>query len=468
MFMSMKRFVGVIACVALVGHVSAAEPEIRTLTLSPTPSPVPALRYRLFPLKSELNPGDAVPIYLRLTMELSQEGRDDLTKTPETLNALPFDQFPKEEDGAAGRFVRDFTLRFKQLEYGAFRQSAEWNHTLPEQREESFVILLPDVQTMRTWSRALSVKARYETKRHEFDKAARTIETGMAFSSHIANAPFLISSLVGIASSRAMLSRVEEWVGEPDSPNLYWALTTLPRPFISVRDSLEFEYKTVEWMLPELADLDQPRSPGEWETRLDSFHQHLLKMREMLQLTEKPDTSQDRLPAFKAAMLPLAKAYLKEKFGDTKNFGDDQAILVFHALKYHELCDDVYKTIYLPYTDFRAPLANATKRLSETKPYGPLWLFPHIIANLEAGRLSEARLDNEIAALRVIEAIRLHAATAGSLPASLDAIKAVPVPISPLTGKPFAYSVKERTAELTAVESASVPGKGVVYRLKLR
>ena len=468
MFRFVRRFAVAMTVLAAVRTASGAEPEIRTLTLSPTPSPVPALRYRFLPLKSELNPGNAVPMYLRLTMELSPEALQDLKTTPETLNTLPFDQFPKEEGGAAGKFVTDFAGRFKLLEFGAFRETAQWDHPVAEQREECFQILLPDVQAVRVWSRAISVKARYEIKRHEFEKAARTIETGMAMGGHVSKAPFLISWLVGNAFTRQMLSRVEEWVGEPDSPNLYWALTTLPNPCINIRDSLEHEYKTMEWMLPEMADLDRSRTPAEWEARLASFHQRLMKIREMYDQPEKPDTSQDRLLDFKTAMLPRATAFLKERFGDTQKFGDDQAILVYHAMMYHELYDDVYKATYLPVTQYLPTLEAGSKRLMETKPYGPLWLFPRLVANVDTGRRSEARLDTEIAALRVIEAIRLHAKVEGSLPASLDAIKIVPVPNSPVSGKPFAYALKDGTAELTAIDSAYVRGKTVIYRLSLR
>ena len=43
----------------------------------------------------------------------------------------------------------------------------------------------------------------------------------------------------------------------------------------------------------------------------------------------------------------------------------------------------------------------------------------------------------------------MHAsANAGKLPASLDEIKVVPVPLNPATGKPFLYRVVDGRAEL--------------------
>src|SRR5262249_14110973 len=53
---------------------------------------------------------------------------------------------------------------------------------------------------------------------------------------------------------------------------------------------------------------------------------------------------------------------------------------------------------------------------------------------------ARVRLDRRIAALTTIEAIRLHAAATGQLPASLDELRGAPPPLDPATGKPFAYS----------------------------
>ena len=61
------------------------------------------------------------------------------------------------------------------------------------------------------------------------------------------------------------------------------------------------------------------------------------------------------------------------------------------------------------------------------------------------------RLDRHIAALRCVEAIRLHAAAhGGKLPSALSDITEVPVPMDPVTDRPFEYEVKGATARLTA------------------
>jgi hypothetical protein len=60
-----------------------------------------------------------------------------------------------------------------------------------------------------------------------------------------------------------------------------------------------------------------------------------------------------------------------------------------------------------------------------------------------------ARLDRHVAALRCVEAIRLHAAAhGGKLPAKLSDITEVPVPVDPATGKSFVYQVKGDRVDL--------------------
>jgi hypothetical protein len=62
---------------------------------------------------------------------------------------------------------------------------------------------------------------------------------------------------------------------------------------------------------------------------------------------------------------------------------------------------------------------------------------------------ASARQERRFAALRVIEALRLHAAAnGGNLPDKLDAITEVPLPIDPITGKPFEYTRTDDQAVL--------------------
>jgi hypothetical protein len=67
-------------------------------------------------------------------------------------------------------------------------------------------------------------------------------------------------------------------------------------------------------------------------------------------------------------------------------------------------------------------------------------------------------LERDIAALRVIEAVRMYAAShAGRPPKALSDIDRVPVPLNPATGKPFEYRLEGRTAILDLPASDGIP-----------
>jgi len=57
-------------------------------------------------------------------------------------------------------------------------------------------------------------------------------------------------------------------------------------------------------------------------------------------------------------------------------------------------------------------------------------------------------VQRDIDAMRVIEAIRMHAAETGQLPETLDDISVVPIPLNPATNKPFDYQLNDGTATL--------------------
>ena len=58
------------------------------------------------------------------------------------------------------------------------------------------------------------------------------------------------------------------------------------------------------------------------------------------------------------------------------------------------------------------------------------------------------RVERQINALQVVEAIRMHAAETGRLPECCDKITAVPVPLNPMTGRPFEYRLDGELAVL--------------------
>jgi hypothetical protein len=441
-----------------------AAPEDISLTISPAKPAVPALGHRLLPLESELNPGNAAPIYMRLGLALAPEARQQLEEKPFAWLQLPLDQFPA---GEARKFIDEWGGQIALMEFAARRRSCEWDYPLAEQREQANNILLPDAQMMRVWGRLLAAKARVEVAEHKADEAIRTTEIGIAFGRHVGDGPFLINNLIGMAMIRVMLNPIDELISEPGAPSLYWSLTALPRPLIPIREALANEYKLCEWLLPEMTDLDRERTDAEWEARLARLHGRLVQLKASYQ-PEKIDPKVDTLAGFRELALPEARKYALERKGKVDGICDDRMILIYLGGKYRDLYDEVYKASHLPFPEALPFYRRGDEQLHAVKS-GPLWLFASLISAVESGHRAEAMLDRRIAALRVVEALRLHAGAEGRLPGSLDEVKAVPIPINPVTGRPFAYRLDGDAAILEEEQKPDGPGPlGLRYRITLR
>lgn len=452
-----------------------ADDETSTLDLILTPQaePVPALRYRLLPSTAELNPGNAVPVYLRFFAEQS-EAKKLVREKAAPLLAESSDAFPVDE-------ARDLTQmlsgRLQQLAFAARRDECDWAYPLLEQREQVHEILLPDIQEIRLAARLLALKARVEIARDEHDEAIRTIETGLAMARHISEPPFLVTKLVGIAVADEFLDRVEELISRPDAPNLSWALASLPRPLIDIRGGLELEGALSEWILPELAQLDQPRTEAEWESRLVRLHERLVRLQ-----AEGGDDLANVIPGdigeFRAEMAADALAFFEEQ-GQAVPESESEAeqIIRSFAGRNRRILDEELKTAFLPIDEALPLYARRAdpKRDRAAYIFIPPFTEPaEIAASLRDVRLRQAALDRRVAAFRVIEAIRWHAsANEGTLPASLDAIEVIPVPVDPITGRPFVYRTERQSALLESPPmppslSFSLPIVRISYRFTFR
>lgn len=449
------------------GVVATFRPTPRALEVSPAGPPAEALRYRFLPLVSERTPGDAAPIYLRATTraemgkeatQILQEGRP---KWEEWL-ALPMDEFPAAE---ARTMVNHFASRLEQFGFAARRRTCDWNYTLPEQRENAIEILLPDAQDLRNWGFLLALKARVEIAEGKTSEAVRTIETGLALGRHMSEAPFLINALVGMAIARQMLDRVEDLIARPGMPNLYWALTALPRPFIPVRPAMEHEQKLFEWMVPGLEDTDRPRTLAEWTAMLERFYDKLSSLDALLSQEQGKGDPLPDFDTFRAEALRRARA--DEAFANQAP--SERAILLYLASRYRAVRDETFKLGYLPYAEavpFHEERERAGKAAAEGDSF--LQIFVKFQPALRTAHRAEAQLDRRIAALRAVEALRMaRAQLGGKWPATLDEVKAVPVPLDPVTGRAFDYRVEDAAAVLSTPDHQPQPGSAT-YRLTAR
>lgn len=389
-----------------------APPEtVIRLTVQPMSAPKPALRYLLLPELREMSPGNPIPGYLAVFV-----GQD-----------------PSSDQEVFG------PAALRQADRAARMDRPDWQ-ILPKLRTDGVNLLLPDVQKLRALAQALQERFRGEVALRRFDDALVTAKTLFALSRHLGEHPTLIGNLVGIAVAFVTVAPLEEMLEQPGCPNLYWALTNLPSPLITMGRGLDGERM---FFPAELRDLDDraPMTPD----RIKKLTSHIDKLRE-LEAGKKAKSTRAWLDArnqdetyLAAARRRLVEYGLPEE--RLMRFPADQVILLDEKREYEVRRDDAMKFMNLPTRE-------AEEQLGKLPPRKDPTLFDFFLPAPTRVRRAQGRLEQRVALLRHVEALRLYAADHdGKLPDRLDDVT-VPLPPDPFTGRPFRYAVEGATAHL--------------------
>lgn len=443
------------------------------MSMQPATAPVPALKYQLLPEVRDLKRGNAALMYQRAHAPEWFDGfrrQADYAKAHDWLEA-PLDRLPVER--AQALLPRQ---ALKEVDLGARRDFCDWEMT-ERLREEGIALPLPDIQSFREIAMMLALRARIDIREGNFAAAVHSLQTGMAFGRHIAEGPTLITGLVGTAMSNIMLRQAEALIQQDGAPNLYWALTDLPRPFIDLRRPLQAEKMILDAMFPEIraAWKDPDRGPLSPE----NLNRDLAKVGSLF--GERDFSNRLVAAVTSARVYPEAKKYLIDH-GFPAARADAlpviQVALMYALAVYDIRYDDMYRWTNLPYWEARPGLLRAERKLrpadyakwnaKEKITDAGIPIAAMMLPAMAKVLWARANLDRHIAALRCVEALRLHAAAQdGKFPAALADVKEVPIPIDPMTGKNFEYRLEVDRAILVG---SDLPGEriGIRYELTLR
>ena len=467
----MKRPLAVLLVLVAAGTTPAQQemPPGTRLVLSPAKEPVPALKYHLLPELGERTPGNAALLYYR-------------SFSPEWLSHRREPRAKQLQAWDNDRRVPPKNLRWvltyrplQELDLGARREYCEWSMA-ERLRKEGIALLLPDVQTFRGFAHILYLRARFQILDGKFDAAASSLQTGLSLARDVANAPTLIQALVGNAIASLALKEVEEWVQTPGSPNLYWALTDLPRPFIDLRKPLQGEKLMFESFFPGVRDL-QANKRLLASAEVEKLLVPLAALRADLNLNISETKGRLALAALAAKSYPAARRSLVSQ-GWTREqvraMPVLQAFVLHEVFLYDSFYDDTIKWYGVPYWQSRADQARVAQRLKalrSDRTQGGI-LAGLLLPAIDKVIFSSVRLDRRVDALRCVEALRLYAAAhEGKLPDKLADVTDVPIPPDPVTGKPFEYRLADGKATLTAAApSGEQPNLGntIIYEITLK
>lgn len=434
--------------------------EVRELILTPRAIEHPLMKYRLLPAEYELQDGNAAPILLRLPWEQNHYFMEVVPNFDDYL-ALPLYDPKVLETGDV--FISRF---YEELRRAAYRRTADWEYPIGE--GPLLNVLLPDAQGGRLIvGRGLCVWIRYHIAQGKVDEALEGVRVGLANSRHYARTPFIICQLICTANTKVLIQRLEELISRPECPNLHWALTALPQPFVDLRPSIELEQRFLHSMVPELDQLDQRRTEPEWRALLINV------VEQFQDAGQFKMTEQERQDLFKR-LAERGRIELVDQVegGETRiqEMSDAEVGLRWFFGKHVEQSQETSALMSLEPSVAIPRLAVLQKQLAEFRTeLGINSLF--VIEKPLTIYVNAHGIQRQFDALRIVEAIRAFAAAnGGTLPSALDEIKEVPVPLDSFTGKPFDYSVTNEVATLSAqgIEIEGRVAAGIQYRLSVR
>lgn len=432
-------------------------PTVLHITVPREPPPrVRALRYALLPPAVDVLPGNAAPQWLRAGLAASSATRkltaEDWTAFDVPLAALPVDRVKKVLDGCGGAF--------SIADRAAHMEHCYWE--FPPLTIETIGLNLPEIQEMRQIAQLLVLRCRVALREGRYDEAARAMQTGFALARHIGEGPMLIHVLVGIAIEHIMLNRVEEWMQQPGAPELYWPLTALPVPLVSVAPALQNEAGTLYRSFPRLRAMAREALSKE---QAEALGGELIQLFAPLAGDKRPAEWQAKLAmaALAVKSYPEAKKWLIEHGrteADVEAMPTVQAVLLFNVSQYDAIWDDMLKLAQLPYWQAQPGYEGLEKQVRSARTDNLNVFVGLLMPAVIKSRQAEVRSQRLVAGLRCAEAIRLHAARHdGRLPTALKDVTEAPLPIDPVTGKSFDDFYKVGEDGKAVLEVPPTPGQ---------
>lgn len=241
-----------------------------------------------------------------------------------------------------------------------------------------------------------------------------------------------------------------------------------------MRTSLAFERQSLFEQVKVLREIDErPKNAGYWQEFIDRMLPQIrgLDIYGLGAETTDPEMMRISVVATIAAAYPGAKRYLVENVGMDRDKVEayTTAQTFFLAVKrfYEQTRDEHLKWQSIPFAQAitNGHFKNLDVQLkvdSESVGWSsvPTTMF---LAPINIARAAQQRIQQMIAILQTVEAVRMHgAAHKGKLPISLESLS-VPVPVDPYTGVPLLYELKNDQAVLTGHRLT-----GLQYRIVLR
>jgi hypothetical protein len=423
------------------------QPVTVSITLHPVAPVAPDLRYQLLPRFLDTLHGNAALGYAAAISAIPADRPNDESDTLDALRKAPLETL---DETAAKPLLDRYAKALAQLRAAARYDHVDWQTPI---RTEGFAAFSPQLGPLRNLSSVLILAIRLDLKHRDFPAAHDKLQTGFALARHLSQGDTLIQSLVATAILGQMTRELEEWIGTPDAPNLFWPIAYLPRNLVDFSRALAAEKDAAYFASPEFRQMRRGITTNDsWRTFANAL-QTLGHGGDPAQATTlEPWKQQAVASGFALLFYPVAKQYLVDHgapAAEVEKLSVADALGKYFPQSFDEAVDETFKYLNLPPAQSLPALSAAETRFSRSGGLDTNLLARLIIPSLSRAAYLHANSDRVLDMLQTVEALRAHAATHETLPAQLTAIE-LPLLLDPFTDKPFTYTLQDNTAILTS------------------
>lgn len=439
--------------------------QIVSLAISPSKESVPALKDRLFPSTVLMAKRNAA-IYYHRAVKIA----DSLPRQPDFGEGAPEDSYSIMFDAPLDELplkpikawlaAHQQTLR--ELARAERSSECDWG-LMPDELDEFswFEASLQELQELRGLARMLHAKARVEMAEGRLSDAIKTLRMNYKMASDLGTSEVLIGDLIGIAIVGITNGGMRELIQQPHCPSLYWPLVSMPSTLVDTRKAILRELDVV-LKGGGFGILNNPESKQltvkQWQ---EMYFADALRMNRLVNsISDEEDLQQVKFGAsmFLTLSYPVAKNKLIESGMSEEKVESMpviQVVAIYQSRQNQIYHDEMAKVLNLPIHEASRQIEAVGRRLNGgsaivASRQGMLPYLDMLLPACEQVMQAQARIETRVAALKIIEAIRLHLAATGELPVKLTDITAVPVPKNPSFDEPFEYARTDQGATLVA------------------
>ncbi len=186
---------------------------------------------------TELVDGDAVTLYDRAVKVLPGDIPGEKIRQ---WRGVPASQLPLAEAEAV---LKKYTPAFDLLEKAICCKDCKWPAFKPG---GAMTANLANLQQYRSLAFGLALRGRVAIAKKQYGEAVDIIRAGLRMAQQLGESDVLVQQLVAVAIGNVMCQEIEQLMQSPGSPNLYWALQTLPVPLVDMEKSITAEVSNIK------------------------------------------------------------------------------------------------------------------------------------------------------------------------------------------------------------------------------